>query len=118
MKLAIWAVLVVGVYFGYQFTIGNVFREYQSCHERAALELASLEVAETQKCVVAKLEYEKMNECVIELQRSSNLVSFLYQAAPAKKDIDADLDLHNENCPSNEIDPPEQSFYISAGASR
>ncbi|MDQ5951195.1 MAG: hypothetical protein QG639_472 [Patescibacteria group bacterium] len=118
MKIVVWCLLIVGVYLGYQFSIGAVFREYQDCYDTAALELASGNVPENQLCVIEKLEYEEMSSCVQSIQQASNLVSFLYQASPAKKDIERDIEIHNEACPVNKIDPPPESFYISSGTSR
>lgn len=118
MKIVIWAVLVVGIYFGYQFTIGGVFKEYQDCYDTAALELASQDIPDNQRCVVAKLEYDDMVSCVQNIQQASNLVGFLYQGSPARKEIEKDLETHNDECKLNKVKAPQEAFYISSGTSR
>lgn len=118
VKLAISVLIIVGIYFIYQFTVGSIFRKYQSCYDTAAVIVSEIDTTQTNACIIEKLTYTEMNGCIQDIQQENNFSAFLYEASGAKKSVDADISNHNEKCPSNEIDPPGEAFYLSAGASR
>lgn len=118
MKIAVWALIVVGIYFVYQATAGKIFREYQGCYDEAVAELANSQQSISNSCVLEKLIYDEMNECVSTVQQNNNFSGFLYEASKAKKLIEADVEVHNEACPGNAVDSPQQSFYLPAGTNR
>ena len=119
MKVVIWCLVIVGVYFAYQYTIGDVFKKYEECYTTA--EQKVLEVQETASvsklCVTRKLAYDEMLQCFTTLQRDNNLAGMLYDAAPVNKVVTKELEVHNEACPTNLVTPPKMSIYLKTGSS-
>lgn len=118
MKVVIWCLVIVGVYFAYQYTIGNVFKQYEACYTTA--EAKVLEVQDTTPgskiCVTRKLAYDEMIQCFTTLQRDNNLAGMLYDAAPVSKVVTKEFELHNEECPVNQIVAPKMSIYLKTGS--
>lgn len=112
MKLAVLGLIIVGMYFIYQATVGNAFALYDECYQSTSTKIEQLSTSLSTVCVEEKLAFDELNYCVREVQRENNFYSFLYQAAPARKNIETAIETHNEACVSNQVDPPKDSFYL------
>lgn len=118
MKIALWALIVVGIYFLYQLTIGKVFHQYTNCYDIAKGNLHPEDEAESAVCVSEKLVYDDLVSCIKKVEKQNNFAAFLYQASPSKRSIEADITDHNQACPNQIVSLPKESFYISAGTNR
>lgn len=119
MKVVIWCLVIVGVYFLYQFTIGEVFKQYDECYTVAEAKILEVEqsTSESKLCVTRKLAYDEMVQCFTTLQRNNNLAGVLYDAAPVSRVVTNEFEAHNEQCPSNMIETPKMSIYLKTGSS-
>jgi hypothetical protein len=115
MKILIWALIIVGIYLVYRFTIGTVLAKYDSCYQTAATKIVNSDVTISNICTFNKLTYEDMNTCITNVKQENNFAGFIYEGSKTKKVVDSDLELHNEACRSNMIKPPQETFYISTG---
>lgn len=119
MKIAIWALLLVGLYFIYEYSIGSIFREYQSCYDKSETQLRDLTGTPASICVARKLVYEEMNQCIASVQNQKNVATFLYRASSVKGNLEKEYVIHNDDCPANKITPPtDNAFYLSTGSKR
>ncbi|PIY79406.1 MAG: hypothetical protein COY81_02730 [Candidatus Pacebacteria bacterium CG_4_10_14_0_8_um_filter_43_12] len=112
MKLAIWALVLVGAYLLYQATIGRVFADFKACYDQASEQIQTKEASQSNQCVTNKLIYDDLNSCIGLIQKKSNFEGLLYESSATKKTIDAEYAVHNENCSGNKIAPPKESFYL------
>lgn len=113
MKIVVWLLVVVGVYFIYQMTVAETFRSYEHCYDKAKQELANSTVSKSNQCSHERLVYEDMNSCVNAVQESGNFAGFLYQASKAQDNIEKDIETHNDDCPAYKLNAPIEAFYMS-----
>jgi hypothetical protein len=118
MKVVIWCLVIVGVYFLYQYTIGKVFQQYEQCYTTAEAQVLEVQssTSESKLCVTRKLAYDEMLQCFTALQRDNNLAGMLYDAAPVSKVVSKEFAIHNEECPVNQIVEPKMSIYLKTGS--
>lgn len=111
--------VIVGVYFGYQYTIGEVFKQYEQCYTTAEATVLDVQqsASNSKLCVTRKLAYDQMVQCFTTLQSENNLAGILYDAAPVSKVVKNEFEVHNEECPSNTIASPKMSIYLKTGSS-
>lgn len=119
MKIAIWCLIIVGIYFLYQRTVGDIFREYQRCYDDAAQKILEIEDTQSQssQCTMQKLTYQEMDSCFSEIQKKSNFAGMIYDAAPVAKKVKTDITTHNDDCPAHQIEMPRMSIYLNSGKS-
>jgi hypothetical protein len=119
MKVVVWCLVLVGLYFLYQYTVGEVFREYERCYTAAEADVLEVQqsASESKLCVTRKLAYDEMVQCFTTLQSKNNLAGVLYDAAPVSRVVKKEFELHNEECPAHTITTPKMSIYLKTGSS-
>ena len=114
MKLVFFALLVVGGYFLFQYTIGAINNNYQNCWELTQNKISEIEATTNNGCSLVASAYEDMFTCIEDIQGLGNMESFIYQASPVRANIEAAIIEHNIECSGYKVRPPKQKIFIQA----
>lgn len=114
MKLVFFALLVVGGYFLYQYTIGAIHNNYQHCWEQSQEKISEIKASTNNYCPLTATSYEEMFTCIENIQDLGNVESFVYQASPVRKRVDAAVIEHNLECSGYQVRPPKQKIFVRA----
>lgn len=109
--MLVFAVLIIGGYFGYQIMISSVKAAYDLCLE-VTLEQVEDSEAKLLSCGAKREVYEELASCVVSAQKINNLNSFLYSPLGYKLKIDTLIGAHNEVCRSSKVDMPGEGIYL------
>ena len=107
MKILVWGVVIAVVYMIYHFTIGTVLAKYDSCYVEATSKVSGATESVSNICA-----------CITTVKQENNFAGFIYEGSKTRKDVENTLEMHNTECTSNTIKPPQETFYMSAGTKR
>lgn len=114
MKIVVWCLVLVGLYFLYQYTLGNIFREYERCYDEAQSDItvANSMGSSSSQCVMKKLAYDEMLQCFTALQKENTMAGIVYDASSVTKNVKEEFTAHNEQCPAHQVEVPSMSIYL------
>lgn len=115
MKLLLFALLLVGGYFLYQYTIGRINNNFRTCYQTAQNDIVSIQSSSSlNACPPIAKAYENMFSCIEDLQSQGNIQSFVYQSSPVRAEVEAAVIEHNVECSGHKVNPPKQKIFVQA----
>ena len=114
MKLLLFALLIVGGYFLFQYTIGAINNNYQNCWQFSQDKITEINANSSNNCSLVASAYEDMFACIEDVQATGNVESFVYQASPVRGNVEAAIIEHNIECSGFKVRPPKQKIFIQA----
>ncbi len=103
------AILVVGVFFGYQKMVGGAQAAYQICLDEATV---SPEEFARYTCGLKREMYEELARCIIVAQEQSNITAFLYSPLGVKSKVTVLIETHNNECTQSVVKIPREGLYL------